>query len=178
MGFIRKLPPVVWLLLFGLWVLFSGKFGVFHLSSGALVVILIAWLHSHLPTTDEAAPPLRTLRFIAYGPWLLWQMILSSVYVSKAILSPSRHLDPELFAFRSAQQGELPKFILANSITLTPGTLTVDLEEDRFLIHSLSDKTKQDLMSGEMQRKVARINLDTDIGQPEEVSFIPESQQT
>lgn len=155
----RRMPIAAWVGLFLVWVLLSGKFTPFHLSMGLATVILVAWLHSRLPATPErGAPALRTLRLPAYGAWLLWQMLQSAIYVSRVIISPAKHLDPRLIAFRSTQPSMLSQVILANSITLTPGTLTVNLEGDRYLVHALTAATADDTLSGDMAGRVAHLS--------------------
>lgn len=173
-GWWRKMPLIAWVLLFLLWVLLSGHLDAFHLGTGFLAVALIAWLHSRLPATPEAqAPGLRSLRVPVYGLWLFWQMILSAIYVARVILNPAKHLDPRMIAFRSKQPSLLSQVILANSITLTPGTLTVDLEDDCYLVHAITPSTADDTLNGSMAGRVARLSCDQplDVAQPEPVAL-------
>lgn len=169
----RQMPVAAWLFLFGVWVLLSGKFDAFHLGTGLAAVAFVAWLHGRLPATPEpGAPGLRSLRVPFFGLWLFWQMIQSAVYVGRVILNPGRHLDPHLIAFRSKQPSLLSHVIFANSISLTPGTLTAELEGDRYLVHALTPRTAADTLSGHMAARVARLSSDEPIGLPE--SFPPE----
>lgn len=151
-------PPV---LLFGLWLLLSGKLDGFHLGIGALVVLFVVWQQRALPPLQGAdAPLLRYGRLMPYAGWLFWQMILSAVYVARVVLRPRSHLDPQLIQFRSEQPSLMAAVVLANSITLTPGTLTVELQDGRFVVHALTAKTAEDLLDGGMARRVARLFTD------------------
>jgi multicomponent Na+:H+ antiporter subunit E len=165
------------LFLFGLWVLLSGKFDALHLGAGLASVALVLWLDHHLgPIGDDRHARIFPLRWLAYYLWLLWEMILSAVYVARAVLRPSQLVDPRLIRFRSAQPNVVGAVTLANSITLTPGTLTVDLEGDEYLVHALTPRTARDLLTGSMPARVARLfgdeplppveELDAETGRP------------
>ena len=78
--------------LFGLWVLLSGKFDVFHLSVGFLGAAAIAWLNTDSRHLDE--PPIPLVRLILYAPWLFWQIVKSSLHVTKVILHPQLPINP------------------------------------------------------------------------------------
>ena len=142
------------------WLLFSGKFDAFHIGTGVAAVLFVMWLDRRLGSAclDDARVPLklRPLRLAAYLGWLMWQMILSSIEVARVIFSPER-ANPALITFRSPQPHVVAKVVLGNSITLTPGTLTLDIEGDRYLVHSLSEASTNSLVEGTMQRKVARL---------------------
>lgn len=171
----RRFSPGAAAILFALWILLSGKLDPFHLAIGLLVVAFVSWQHSRLPATPgHDSPRLRPFQSLLYGFWLFWQMIVSAVYVARVIIWPSKHLDPLMIAFRSEQPTLLHSVILANSITLTPGTLTVDLEENRFLVHALTPATADDVLGGEMAARVARLDSDTPIPSPEKLSSIEE----
>jgi len=167
------MPITAWIFLLGMWALLSGHFDIFYLGIGFASVTLIAWLHSRLPASPEArSPSLRGVRLPLYGLWLFWQMVLSALYVARVIINPNKHLDPRLIAFRSKQPSLLSHVIFANSITLTPGTLTVDLEADQYLVHALTPETADATVDGKMASRVARLSSDEAIGTPE--SFPPE----
>lgn len=145
--------------LFILWVLFSGKLDAFHLGVGALSVALLAWLQSRLPTFRK--PNEKGLRFIPsllYFVWLFWQMIVSAWYVAMKILGPQSNIQPRMFRFRCPMPSQVNAVVFANSITLTPGTLTVDLEGDEFVVHALTQDTESDVLNGDMARRVARLS--------------------
>lgn len=153
-------------LLMGLWLLLSGMLDGFHLGLGVFSVVLVLWLDRRLrraPATQVPAQPgaaLRPLRFLAYHLWMPVQILLSAVYVARVVLSPRLDIQPQMVRFRSAQPNAFAKMLLGNSITLTPGTLTVDLDEDRFLVHALTADTARGLLEGTMQTKVAHLFQD------------------
>jgi multicomponent Na+:H+ antiporter subunit E len=154
-----KFAISVWVVLFGLWVVLSGKLDLFHLSVGVITVAAVAWQQYLLqPMRKAGEPRLGFLPVLFYLPWLLWQMILSSLFVARLILRDRDQVDPQVLVFRSDQPSVVHHVILANSITLTPGTLTVDLQGDRYLVHALSGQTAMELLEGTMARKVARLS--------------------
>jgi multicomponent Na+:H+ antiporter subunit E len=161
----------VFLILF--WVVLSGKFDFFHLSVGLLTVVYVVWQESRLPRLDPAIPVrIAFWRCIPYGFWLIWQMILSALQVARIILSPQDKLAPRLVAFRRPMPTTVQAVTFANSITLTPGTITVELEGDRYLVHALSEQTAQGLIEGDMDRRVAALSSGTDEGR---IEVIPTS---
>lgn len=151
--------PITWAVLLTLWVVLSGKMDLFHLSAGVLAVIFINWQQTALtPLRKEDDPGFAALRIILYVPWLLWQMFLSSIYVAGIILRDPKGIDPRMITFTSRQPSLVHRVILANSITLTPGTLTVDLKGDRYLVHALTRRTADEVLEGTLARKVARLS--------------------
>jgi multicomponent Na+:H+ antiporter subunit E len=153
------ISPLFPLAMFGIWILFSGKIQVFHLSVGVAAVILVTWLSLRLVSRDEAArPKMRIFATVWYVCWLAVQMVLSAIYVMRVIVNPKKHLDPRIVELHSPQPSNLSRVLLANSITLTPGTLTVDLEDDMFVVHALTQKTADDLLTDDMGRRVAALS--------------------
>ena len=161
-SFRKAFPPRLgggWLLLFLLWMMFSAKFDLFHLGTGVVVVTLVVWQHSLLPSVAwPGEPSLRPFAALLYVPWLIWQMFKSAIYVAVVILHHPRKIDPQILAFRCNQPSTLQQVFFANSITLTPGTLTLELEEDRYLVHCLTEDTAQELLSGSMAQKVGQLS--------------------
>ena len=154
------MPLGVGLGLFALWVLFSGKLDAFHLGIGAATVALLFWLESRLPAFSASERQgLRFFPTFVYLFWLLWQMLLSAWYVAGKILGPKEGLQPRLFRVKCAMPSQVNSVVLANSITLTPGTLTVDMEGDELVIHALTPETEQDVVDGDMAERVARLSV-------------------
>ncbi len=148
--------------LFAVWVLLSGKYEAFHLGTGFVGVCFLLWLDSRLEPLSGSGGPAQVhpLRWIYYYFWLLWQMVIAGFYVARVIINPSRHLNPHMVRFRSVQPNVVASVSLANSITLTPGTLTVDVQDDCYLVHALTERTARDLLDGSMQARVARLFVD------------------
>ncbi len=153
----RLLAGVV---LFGLWALLSGKPDAFHLGIGVLTVIGVLWMHARLPEIEAKEHGLlRPLRFLFYIFWLLGEMLKSAMHVAKVIIRPGpSRPDPRLVAFESPQPSLVQGVVFANSITLTPGTLTVDFQDGRYLVHALTAETAADVLSGNMAGRVARLS--------------------
>jgi multicomponent Na+:H+ antiporter subunit E len=148
-------------LLMGAWLILSGHYDLLHLLYGAGSVALVLWLGQRLhrePLADAAGESsIRVGRLLLYLPWLLWQIIASGAYVAKVVLSPRLDIRPRILRFRSEQPGVMPKVILGNSITLTPGTLTLDIRGSEFTIHALTEATAAGLASGAMQAWTASL---------------------
>jgi multicomponent Na+:H+ antiporter subunit E len=145
-------------ILFAAWVILSGHFDALHLGFGAVCAALVAAVSYDLllPATSPH-PTLRTLgRFAGYIPWILWEVFLANLHVAHLVLRPSA-MRPQIVRFRTSLTSDLARVTLGNSITLTPGTVTVDIDGDEFCVHALSDKSAEDLRSGDMERRVARL---------------------
>jgi multicomponent Na+:H+ antiporter subunit E len=156
-----RVNPGAVAVLFGLWVLLSGKLDVFHLGMGVLAVAFAVWQGRGLaPMQLPGEPALRIWRMVPYTFWLFGQMILSALHVAQVVIRPRDHLDPQLIQFRSQQPSLLAEVILANSITLTPGTLTIDLQENRLIVHALTARTAREVLEGGMARRVGRLFSD------------------
>ena len=163
---LRQLFPLT-LTLFALWVILSGKFDVFHLSIGAASALCISMGTNRLlllpPTIGPpAVHPIAAhprLRLLAYLPWLGWQIVLSSLQIAFVVLHPTMPISPRLVRFQVPLPHALARLTLANSITLTPGTVTLDVEGDAFLVHALTETSAHGLIpptgEGSMQQRVA-----------------------
>ncbi len=149
-------------LLFGAWVLFSGHLDPVHLAYGVVCSALVAAVSYDLllPPTTTPVTPAAVLRMIAYVPWLLWEVVLANFHVVYLILRPSL-VRSQVVRFRTKLRSDLAKVTLANSITLTPGTITMQLDDDEFVVHALSDKAADDVRDGDMERRVGRLYGET-----------------
>lgn len=95
--------------------------------------------------------------FILYIPWLIYQIFLANFHVIYLVLHPRMPIDPKIVRFKTKLKSDLSVVTLANSITLTPGTITVDIREGRYYVHALSKKVAHDLLTGDMENRVAKI---------------------
>jgi multicomponent Na+:H+ antiporter subunit E len=147
------------LLLF--WVVFSGRFDVFHLGLGVISCAIVSWFESDLSTPDLR--PIGMLRlwlnFILYFPWLIWQIFLANLHVLVLVLSPNMmdRIDPHIVKIKTRMRDRLALVTFANSITLTPGTITVNVSIYGDLSVHAIDKESAAGLPGEMERRVARI---------------------
>jgi len=159
----RQFNPAAFLATFGilivLWFVLSGHFDLFHVSLGIICSGLVAFLSHDLLFHDFhwslGVGPF--LRFMGYLPWLFYQILLANFHVARMVLDPRMPIDPRLVEFQSKLEGHLPMTTLGNSITLTPGTITVDIREGKFFVHALTRKAADNLLSGEMEDWVVSI---------------------
>lgn len=151
---------LTFILLMGTWILLSGIFDLFHLSLGVISsVIVTVFSHDLLFKNRQRSLTSRmveAVRATNYFRWLLWQIVLANIHVLILALHPrSREkIEPQIIRFNTRLRSDFAKFVFANSITLTPGTVTVRIVEDEFVVHAISDKVAADL-PGEMERRVA-----------------------
>ena len=104
------------------------------------------------------------MSLILYVPWLLKEVLLSSIDVAYRVLSPSMPIDCEMIEFKSSLESDLGLTIYANSITLTPGTVTVSAKKGgAFVVHSLTPKHSEGLLSGDMERRVKSVEASTNV---------------
>jgi len=146
-----------------LWIVFSGKFDGFHLTLGVVSVVLVLGFNDAIrrlrPRRGGPArrAHLKPLRALFYVPWLLYQIVVSAVYVTRMIVAGESRIDPRIVRFRSDQPNEVAQVVLGNSITLTPGTLTLDIHDDEYVIHALDQGVADGLLNGAMQNRVAQM---------------------
>ncbi|HUU40513.1 MAG TPA: Na+/H+ antiporter subunit E, partial [Desulfatiglandales bacterium] len=152
------------LLLFGFWALLSEKFDAFHLTLGVICSFIIAYLGHDLLFANVRVGDIRVIvqRFIMYIPWLIYQIVMANFHVAYLALSPKMPIDPKVIKFKTKLESDISWVTLANSITLTPGTITMDIEEGEFMIHALSQKVADDLNTGEMEDRIAHIFMEAD----------------
>ena len=151
----------VFVILFAFWLLLSGHYDLFHLSLGLICSLLVAFVsHDLLIENISGLKRIRkTWRFVSYVPWLIYQIVIANLHVAYLILNP-RAIDPRIVRFKTRLKSQFSMVTLGNSITLTPGTITMDIVDGEFYVHALSKKVANDLLSGEMERRVAHVFLE------------------
>lgn len=151
----------VFLILLGFWLIFSGHFDRFHLSLGLICSALVAFFSYDLLLPRQTAPNklVKAWRFFHYTPWLLYQVILANLHVVYLVFYPGK-IRPQIVRFKTSLTSDLAKVSLGNSITLTPGTITMDIADGEFTVHALSDKVARDLLTREMEQRVAHVFLE------------------
>ncbi len=160
-----------------MWLIFSGhytlKFILFGVASSALVTFLtndIFFNIFHNEAFEEESlrlAVLKVLRFLAYMPWLLWQIVKANIQVASIVLNPKMPIDPAFLQFNTEMKRKVAHVILATSITLTPGTVVILLEEGRYTVHALVPGAAGDLVEDKMQNKVGAIFKDKKEQPPE-----------
>jgi len=142
---------------FAFYLLVSGSLAVFELATGAIsaaVVATLLWRVSLTGPTRPATLLARVARMGLYVPYLLWEIGKANLDIAYVVLHPSLPIDPKMVEFDAAVWSELPVTTLANSITLTPGTLTVDVTRRHFTVHTLTGGAREDLFAGGLERAV------------------------
>lgn len=151
--------PRVLVLLFILacfWLALSGFFKPLLLALGALSCLFVAWItlrKSLIGDEESLLTQLHWGRWCRYQLWLVGQIVKSTIDVAGRILHPALPITPTVERV-PAELSDLGKVIYANSITLTPGTVSIDLTDDGIVVHSLTREGMDDLQSGEMYRRV------------------------
>jgi len=153
---------IVWAALFGFWLVLSDHFDPAHLVLGAVSVTGVTLLSGRLLYTEVDGGGRRWLtrlpwlRILLYLPWLEWEIVKANVQVLKLVLGPMDRVRPRVVRFRTGLETEVSRVTLANSITLTPGTVTLDLTGDgEYLVHAIDAPSAEGLLAGDMARKVA-----------------------
>ncbi len=149
----------VFLALFFLWILLSGFFTPFLLAAGAGCSVAVLYFSHHLKVIDRAGHPVMHLGrvLISYWPWLLKEIVKSAWDVTKRVLNPALPISPTLKRFQPSQKSELGIVIHANSITLTPGTISIEVGRGEFLVHALTCEGAEGLANSEMDRRVTEL---------------------
>ena len=151
----HRFSAVVVLFLF--WVLLSGYFEAFLLAAGAGSAIAVVWLAHRMNVIDREGHPIHLgLRAPTYWLWLLKEIVKSAWDVSRIVLNPRLPISPTMVTVKPTQSTSVGVVIYANSITLTPGTISVDVQSDRILVHAVTREGAEGLLEGEMDRRVTR----------------------
>ena len=142
----------------GYWLALSGRFEPWFVVSGVLLATLVlAFCRANGITDREGFPIGLVPRGLVYWPWLLWQIVKSGLRVSRLILTPGLPITPTLVRVEGLEKSSVGLTTYANSITLTPGTLTVEASEQEGVlwVHALERSGAEGLGDDEMNRRVA-----------------------
>ncbi len=145
--------------MFSFWILLSGYFDFMHLFLGVISCLFVSFSSHNLLIGDADVRDVlkKIIRFFKYLPWLLYQIWLANLDVVYRTLHPDMPIAPKIIKFKTNFKTDLAKVILANSITLTPGTVTIDIRGDEFIVHAIAEAPAEGLLSGEMQARVKQI---------------------
>ena len=143
------------------WMIFSGRFDAFHLSLGFISCLIVSFLSSDLLFPSEIKPTLIIcwMRFVGYIPWLLYQILLANIHVFYLTFHPRMMelIDPQIIIFESRLKSDIARTTFANSVTLTPGTITVNVTpRGKFAVHCINKQSGQPL-PGVMEAKIAKV---------------------
>ena len=147
------------LVLFVTWLLFSGIYVPLLLIFGIASCAAIVWIAHRMDVVDHEGHPIHLAwRLVGYWVWLTIEIVKSNIDVAKRILDPKMPIDPVMIEVPADQPSELGQVIYANSITLTPGTVSIRIAKDTILVHALSSSLAADLETGEMGRRITAID--------------------
>jgi multicomponent Na+:H+ antiporter subunit E len=145
--------------LMAFYVVLSGQItSSFLMGAGVVTCLAVTLLAKRLGIVDDEGVPYRywwgTMK---YMPWLMWQIVLSSIYVFKLVWKSKMDIQPQMVIVKHDLRTAFGVATYMNSITLTPGTVTVDIGEDEFLVHCITKAVGDDLKGGEMERRIRAI---------------------
>lgn len=143
------------LALVAFWLLLSGMFTPFLIAAGIGSAFAVTLISQRMDLIDHEGHPIHLAwpALLSYWPWLLKEIAKSGWDVTKRILDPRLPISPALIEFQPTQRTEMGLVIHANSITLTPGTISVEVEPNRFLVHALTQEGAAGLAGSEMDRR-------------------------
>ncbi len=150
-------------LVFGLcltfWLLLSGHFEPLVLGLGVASAAAVAWVNRDFEVIADVlrAGP----RFVPYVGWLLKEIVLANLQVARIVLDPRLPIDPVVVRYRAPLSTDLALTTLGNSITLTPGTITVDVEGREVTVHALTRAGADGVLEGSMARRIGRVFRDS-----------------
>ena len=144
--------------LFGTWLLLSGHYVPLITGLGVVSCLFVVWIAWRMDVADHEGHPIHlTWRCLTYWPWLAWEIVKSNVTVSRIILDPRLPISPQVFKVKAGQADDLGHVIYANSITLTPGTVSIDVWNSTIEVHSLTSELADSLETGEMDQRVSGV---------------------
>ena len=141
------------------WIINSGHFEALFLDLGLLSIIIVALFTLRMMSVDGEyeQPLLLSLRLPIYLVWLAKEIVKANIDVIRRIWQRTPDISPTVFEVRASQKTDACKVLYANSITMTPGTITLDIRDDVFEVHALTRGMADDLKQGEMDRRVRRL---------------------
>lgn len=140
------------------WMFNSGHYSFFMLSLGAASIAFVLYIAHRMDVVDHESQPVHlTLKMPAFYVWLIKEIILANISVVKHIWLGNETISPAVTTIKASQKTDMGKVIYANSITLTPGTVAVDLNGDQIMVHALLRENIEALQLGEMDRRVSKL---------------------
>ncbi|MFP3980314.1 MAG: Na+/H+ antiporter subunit E [Desulfobacterales bacterium] len=152
---------LTFLVCFATWIVLSGRFDLFHLLLGVIASCIVSTISADIlfPVHEFRQLPKMSARFILYLPWLLYKVFQANLNILYLTFHPRMHerIDPQIITFQSRVKGNMALLIFANSITLTPGTVTVHVSVlGKYTVHAIDGKSAEAL-PGRMEQKVEQI---------------------
>ncbi len=146
------------LVLFGVWLLLSGFFEPLLLGLGVLSCVVVVLIANRMDVIDHEGQPLHLgWRIFTYWLWLTVEIVKANLDVARRVLDPKLPIHPVLIRLQASQKSELGHVIYANSITLTPGTVSVDVSGATIHVHAITKAMAEGVETGEMDRRVTQM---------------------
>ncbi len=140
------------------WLLWSGLYKPLLLALGALSCLLTLWLLRRMGYFEQDATSFRySFGLLAFWGWLVKEVVQSSLQVTRVVLARKVQVHPRTVALDVEGFDPVDQVLLGNSITLTPGTLTLDVYQNRLLVHALTAQGAKDVLEGKMQEKISAL---------------------
>ena len=141
-----------------IWLLNSGHYTPLILGLGVVSIILVLRIAHIMDVVDHEALPVNlTFKFPLYWAWLAKEIVTSNIDVVIRVWLKPKSIEPAIGKLRLSQTTDMGRVIYANSITLTPGTVTLDLQDDELTVHALNIESLEHLRQGEMDRRVTNL---------------------
>lgn len=148
------------LILAALWLAVSGVYKPPILLFGLGSVALVVWLSLRMRVVGiEHNPILFSWRLPVYWAWLLWQIVSANLNVARRVFNPGS-ICPHVLRLSVPHHSAVAKVTYANSVTLTPGTVSLRLDEKSLVVHALDEVSAEGLMSGEMAERITWLEGD------------------
>lgn len=156
----RKRQIVLFIALLLFWLLLSSEYDAQHIFTGVVLSALLTWFWRDLSGLLPSKSLAKNLPgLILFGLTLLWEIILANLAVAKSVLSSRSKLDSGFVSFKPDLKTSWGRILLANAITITPGSLTIDVNPDNgvFMVHSLTKEMREGLADGRLVRQIQRL---------------------
>jgi multicomponent Na+:H+ antiporter subunit E len=149
----------LFVILMSVWLLNSGHYTTMLISFGVVSCLLVVWLSWRMGIVDEEGVPVHLIpRAMTYAPWLMKEIFKSNLDVAWRAVKPGRvDVSPKIFDAPTTQCSDLGRVIYANSITLTPGTVSIWVHGRAITVHAIAEEVADGLGDGEMDRRVTRL---------------------
>ena len=145
-------------LLSAFWLINSGHYTSLILFFMVVSVLFVAVLCHRMDVVDGESQPLElTFTIPVYWLWLIKEVTVANIAVARCVWKGAHSISPSVIKVKANQKTDLGIVIYANSITLTPGTVSIDLEDNEITVHALTRETAEDLLTGEMDRRVCKV---------------------
>jgi multicomponent Na+:H+ antiporter subunit E len=153
-----KSAVALFVIMMGLWLLMSGHYTPLLIGFGVASCGFVLFLALRMGIVDDEGVPVQLIpRLFRYLPWIALEVLKANLDVARRILSPGKpDLSPKLVEAPTSQASDLGRVLYANSITLTPGTVSIRVYGSSITVHAIAEEVADGLLEGEMDRRVTR----------------------